>query len=372
MSSKCPEGKIRSPTGRCINVGGAAYKKYFGSGKRSPKRRSRRRKSPSPKCGAGRILNPASGRCVSRDGPTGIKILRGRRSPARKSRARRPARSRGRRQKRTNGKYSINEFFNKIFIINLEDKVERWKKVTARFKRNNVKYTQFKAVDGRCKTDAECRKKRALFMKKYKVKMALGEYPLKELLPASSLTIGTILILREMVENRWERVLICEDDIVFGRELHTRFKKGVQELEKYLPDWDVLYLGCGSYCGYRGVSKTKTGKNKYKSTLMKFYPDTGIYVEYRDDLRNPCGDCPRISENLSRPAQPGGTWCYGYSLKGAKKMLKYINNQAGEHIDGLLWQGIIDGKLIAAAFDPPVVWHQSGAFRLDSDIPWAY
>lgn len=265
--------------------------------------------------------------------------------------------------------YHINNFFDKIFIINLRDKIQRWNKVSARFNRNNIKYTRFIAVDGRCKTDKQCLTKRTRFMKRYNIKMKLGGYPLKELLPASSLTIGTILILRKMVEKRWNHILICEDDVVIGRGIHTKFKAGTKELEDFVPDWDILYLGCGNRCGHKGVSKTKTKRNNKLSTVSKFI-DERIYVEYKDDLRTPCNDCYTISKHLSWPMQPGGTWCYGYSLKGAKKMLKIINNQSAAHIDALLWNAVMDDKLIAVAFDPPIVWHEKGAIRSDADIPW--
>lgn len=292
------------------------------------------------------------------------------RSKKRVSSKRRVSRSKRVNISKTNP-YNINNFFDKIYIINLKDKIQRWKKVSSRFDRNNIKYTRFLAVDGRCKTDAECLKKRKTFMNKYNIKMKLGGYPLKELLPASSLTIGTILILREMVKKKWDHVLIAEDDVVIGKQFHTKFKAGIKELEKHVPDWDVIYLGCGSHCGYRGISKSKTRRNKYRSTLSKIYKEN-IYVEYKDDLRTICDDCPKISKHLSWPSQPGGTWCYGYSLKGAKKMLKIINNQSAEHIDGLLWDAIADEELIGVSFDPPIVWHEKGAVRSDSDIPWEY
>jgi hypothetical protein len=48
---------------------------------------------------------------------------------------------------------------------------------------------------------------------------------LQELVPTSSLTIGTILILRKMIKKKWKRILICEDDVELGRNIENRFKK---------------------------------------------------------------------------------------------------------------------------------------------------
>ena len=46
---------------------------------------------------------------------------------------------------------SLNRFFNKIYVINLNDKKERWKKVSDAFKRRVIKVERFEAVDDRCK-----------------------------------------------------------------------------------------------------------------------------------------------------------------------------------------------------------------------------
>lgn len=38
-------------------------------------------------------------------------------------------------------------------------------------------------------------------------------------IPAASLTIGTIELLREQVRNKWPRILICEDDVVLTKDI---------------------------------------------------------------------------------------------------------------------------------------------------------
>ena len=66
--------------------------------------------------------------------------------------------------------------------------------------------------------------------------------------------------------------------------------------------------------------------------------------------------------HISFAKRPAGTWAYAYSLEGAKKMLK--------HIDHLLREPISEGKVKALTFDPPIIWHEGGIARIDSDIPW--
>ena len=273
----------------------------------------------------------------------------------------------------------FNKFFDKIFVINLFDKIQRWKKVSTQFKRRKIKIERFIAIDGRCKTQgkAGCLEKLKNFEMIYNVKIPTTghglkknkTYPLEELVPASSLSIGTILILRAMIKYKWKYILICEDDIELGRNILKKFKQGVKEIGT--KGWDVLYLGCGAMCGVRGISDKKSSVTKYKSQLGEIY-DEEIYVQHKNDLRMLCDPfkCKKISNHISTIYKPGGTWCYAYSLSGAKKLLKMIKNDAGEHIDNLISKQLIGGKMKGFAFDPPIVMHEGGALRSDSDIPW--
>lgn len=267
----------------------------------------------------------------------------------------------------------FNKFFTKIFVISLYDKVERWEKVYKQFKSKKIGVERFIAIDGRCKNEGivGCEQKRKSFEIQYNVKLPLGNYPIKELIPAASLSIGTVVLLRQMVRERWPTMLICEDDIVLGRNLVNKFEQGIKELNKVQDDWDVLYLGCGNYCGTRNIGLKKSKINNNISPLTQFI-DLEYYVNHPDDLRAICDDCDELSNHLSRPSHPGGTWCYAYSLKGAKRFLKFIDDDVSGHIDQLLIQSIEAKKLKAVSFDPPIVWHEGGAFRSDSDIPWDF
>lgn len=273
-------------------------------------------------------------------------------------------------------KSALNRFFKKIFVINLYDKTERWKKVSKQFKNRNIQVERFIAVDGRCKNQGKngCLSKLKTFEMIYDVKISNKQgLPLKELVPASSLAIGTILLLRAQVKNKWKHMLICEDDIELTKNIEKKFKNGIKELPK---DWDLLYLGCGGRCGNNGIGWEKTDINKYESQYNKIYPnDPKYYVEHPNDLRIPCDedegyDCNSIGDYIAQADLPGGTWCYAYSLKGAQKMLKYLNNNAGNHIDQLVAKNIKKGHIKAYAFNPPIVMHEGGVIRSDSDIPW--
>ena len=291
---------------------------------------------------------------------------------SRRSPSRSPSRSHSRVTKHTNTfsgnkSLAINKYFSRIFIINLHDKLERFRKVTHQFRNKGVKYERFNAVDGRCKK-GKCAQKKREMEKKYGVTIFNTVKP-----PTASLVIGTLEILKKQVKNKWKRVLICEDDVVFDPKILKNFEKGINELGD--EDWDLLYLGCGSMCGSNGISNTKTKNVKYLTSLSIVDKDEyDWYVKHPDDLRVPLYeddiDRSKWGKYISIPISPGGTWAYCYSLKGAKKTLELFKNKVNNHIDQMVIKQIRKNKIKAYSFDPPIILHEKGAFRPDSDIPW--
>ncbi len=54
-------------------------------------------------------------------------------------------------------------------------------------------------------------------------------------------------------------------------------------------------------------------------------------------------------------------------------MLKLLGDSPAKvdnHIDNIIQNFTDNGELLAYAFDPPIVWHEGGSIRSDSDIPW--
>ena len=155
----------------------------------------------------------------------------------------------------------------------------------------------------------------------------------------------------------------------------SKFETGIKEIKKDKLNWDLLYLGCGHFCGTKDISYNKTKRTKFRSTLSDFDGYDEMYVANKEDIRVVCNKerpCPSKTKHLSFPSMPGGTWCYAVSLKGAKKLLKFMDNHIYNMIDLTERKAIMSGKIKALAFDPPIVWHEEGAFRTDSDIPWSW
>jgi GR25 family glycosyltransferase involved in LPS biosynthesis len=269
----------------------------------------------------------------------------------------------------------FNEYFDKVYIVNLEDKKEAYDEVSEQLNRYGINHDRFLAIDGRGTPEVK-EQKRKMFEKEYGLHIGL-EKGGKVNMPAISLTIGNILMMREMVKNGWKRMLILEDDVILDENIMKDFEEGVKEIDKAGIDWDLLYLSCGAECGRNGVSYNKTSKNKYRSTWMEHHSwpvdleeDYGqAYVHHPFDIRLPCSleNCPKVSKHITQlTGNFGGTFAYSISLKGAKKFLKFVNNKIGgkndkkAHIDQLLKLAVEKGIMSAYAFDPTVMYHKDG------------
>lgn len=275
-------------------------------------------------------------------------------------------------------------------VINLKDKTLRWKKVNAQLKKLNIKAKRYIAVDGRAKDEKGAKAKLREFKKLYglsfkqEVPKPSGAVRIKarETSAAASLTIGTILILREMIKNNLQHVLILEDDVNFDKNFIAEFVQRERSLRKLKP-YDMWYLGCGDKCGSRGIGESEHYTRPFDSPYMELdWLEKPLYVTHEDDLRLGCDktECKRIAKGISIPEKAGGTWAYSYSLRGAKKLLAYVDSFKGKplptpHIDQLIQLAIKKSKktknpIVVYTCDPPIVWHEGGAYRKDSDIPW--
>jgi hypothetical protein len=265
-------------------------------------------------------------------------------------------------------KSSINKYFDKIYVINLFDNVENWKRLNKLLLEQNIVSERLIGIDGRCKniSNEECKQKRKTFEILYNVTLTPHRNEkINAMVPASALTICHILLLRDMVKHNYEHILILEDDAMPLENINSIFKQGISELGD--TRWDIMYLGCGGHCGNKDISF---------DPLPGYYENAMEHGYAKDprDLRDVCGkNCKpigeymvKISKNIDRI---GGTWAVAFSLRGAKKILKFLTN-ANTHIDQAHKVMIQAGILKAVAFDYPLVMHPDIRNGRITDIPW--
>lgn len=122
-------------------------------------------------------------------------------------------------QKRINDKTYINDYFNQVYLINLEKRADRLKESKNELKLHNIKAKTFKAVDG-------------IFL--YKGIPKAG---------AIGCTKSHLSIIREIIENGYQRTLILEDDISFNVDVQEIFSNAIEAV----PEWEMLYFGGNHY-----------------------------------------------------------------------------------------------------------------------------
>jgi hypothetical protein len=117
----------------------------------------------------------------------------------------------------------LNTFFDKIYIINLDRRPERWLLAKQELSRWSIEACRMSAVDGNTLKDDGYR-------------LALG---------AVGLIKTNINILNDAKEKGYSRILILEDDVVFSPEIN----KIDQYLDAVPADYDMLYFS-GNHNGH--------------------------------------------------------------------------------------------------------------------------
>lgn len=116
----------------------------------------------------------------------------------------------------------INNYFDKIYVLNLYKKVERREKTIERLDRFNINYSIFNGVDGSVMN---------LLWKKFNNDIFKNPNYL-------ACALSHLSIYQDAVENGYEKILILEDDNQINININQLFEN------INIPEWkDLLYLG---------------------------------------------------------------------------------------------------------------------------------
>ncbi len=103
----------------------------------------------------------------------------------------------------------VNDFFDKVIIINLDRRTDRMEKLAPQLEKLDIQYKRFSAVDAK-KLDID------------------------------PIVAGLQSHIQVMKQIAGQRVLILEDDAQFVEDFNEKFEKVMQTLPE---DWDIFYLG---------------------------------------------------------------------------------------------------------------------------------
>jgi len=103
----------------------------------------------------------------------------------------------------------VNEFFDKVVVINLDRRTDRIEKLDLQLKELDIQYKRFSAVDA--------------------IKLNIDP-----------IVAGLRSHLQVIKDNIGRKVLVLEDDAYFVDNFNEKFEKVMQTLPE---DWDIFYLG---------------------------------------------------------------------------------------------------------------------------------
>lgn len=121
---------------------------------------------------------------------------------------------------------NFHRYFNRIFCINLDRRPDKWVDSLEEFKKwDIVNFQRVPAYDGK-----------GLNKNDYRIKTS-----------EAGLILTNIDILKSSIENKFERILILEDDFYLTGEFSM-----IDNLISQVPvDWDLLYFG-GNHNSHKG------------------------------------------------------------------------------------------------------------------------
>jgi GR25 family glycosyltransferase involved in LPS biosynthesis len=127
---------------------------------------------------------------------------------------------------RTGGKMiSLNDFFDHIYCINLDERKDRWKSATEQFEKNNITVERISGIKN-----------------KFSINKKVNDGEM-------GLILTHKLIYIDAIKNNYKNILILEDDIIFADDFSKKFNDAALEIPK---DWDLFYLG-----GFYWLSRPK-------------------------------------------------------------------------------------------------------------------
>lgn len=147
--------------------------------------------------------------------------------------------------------YNINTYFDKIYVINLERRPDRKANIERRLAKNNItNYHIFPATDG--------------------AKAPMYHYYLRykgftDTAGAFGVLATAARLIEDAVRNKYNRILILEDDAVFHKNFNDKFNERINMIPQ---DWKLLYFGTS-------MRKSRIHEVSQKNTAKKYLTSKG-------------------------------------------------------------------------------------------------
>jgi GR25 family glycosyltransferase involved in LPS biosynthesis len=158
----------------------------------------------------------------------------------------------------------LNEYFEKIYYINLERRKDRNQECIDELKKYNIIAERFDAVD-------------ANLLDRNNWTHSMGNL---------GCVNSHLNIIKKAKENKYKNILILEDDVVFDVDMEENFKKYYNQVPE---NWDILYLS-GNHNQHEGYTLEMVSENVGRChltyTTHSFVVRESMYDTIIDRLSN--------------------------------------------------------------------------------------
>lgn len=241
-------------------------------------------------------------------------------------------------------KKGLNELFTHIFVISIERNKARQPLIDDQLK--DCSFTYFDGVDaGKNNNEPEHLKKQ------FSGLVTIDEHLINNWSSGQTgCWLSHLSLLKKIVDEKLDRVLILEDDIVFD---HKKFEQKVEALKKF--DWsntDLLYMGYTRVCAVNQKIKNPALRNLFRVYyFLKYYQKTPPFflVKKTWKIRFSCFS-KAISQDFDRAGYFYGTHAYAVSYQGAVKLLSLFK-EIKIPVDMSYAEAVVSGKLNGIALN---------------------
>lgn len=195
---------------------------------------------------------------------------------------------------------TLNDFFTKIYVINLDRRPDRYQQCQIEFNKIGVKVERASAMDGKLIPDST------------------GWGPREK--ACYAVTTKHIELISDSLSKNYSNILILEDDVAFINNFNDIFYERI----KFLPeDWDLLFIG-GNHILHVNGFDLLTGDKNFKVTKQN-------YKTLNYELsKSPCTYCTHAIAINSRfyknvidkmkqfPSDPTDNLYYQLQMEGCK------------------------------------------------------
>ena len=141
---------------------------------------------------------------------------------------------------------AINNYFDKIYCINLDSRRDRWERVSRKLCGKGIDVKRFSAI---CQSSSRAVELFGRVSKKYPTIEDRKKNSVIRSIGAAGCLLSHMDIINEAKRNNYKKILIFEDDIIFHKKFNERLS-----LISALDRWSLLYFGCSQH-DWRGVER---------------------------------------------------------------------------------------------------------------------